>query len=544
MLEKLELIRERLVGRIPQLRPGHPSYPWWVLAAIGFASVMSILDTTIVNVAIAKLEVAFGASTDAVQWVITGYLLAFAIMLAASGWLADRFGYKTIFLISIALFTTGSFLCSISWSLGSLVLFRIIQGIGGGTMGPVTMAYLRREFPQEKLGMAMGIFSIPMLAFSSFGPTLGGWIIDNFAWQLIFMINVPIGIAGLGVSYLILREYPAKESAAFDFPGFAAIAISLGALLLALSDGNADWNTDGWTSAFVMGCFGVAAAGFLLFFIIEFTADHPLIDFSLFKNFNFSLGSFVLFIFGLGIFGGDFLLPLYLQIGLGYSPMQAGLIFIPYGLGMIGASVIGGRLTDRIGAKTPGIFGILLRAYGMYRFVFLSPYSSSTQIISTILILAAGMGFLMSPIQTTVFASVPVKQAAQAGGLMQVIRQLGGSFGVAILSTILTHREKFHLVMLGQQMSSSNTAYQNVLAQLSSELIHRIGESATAAMSGAGAAIASEVQNHAFVSAIDDTFFVAMLVSVVSSIPFLFLKSKARKKSSEKAPMRPVPVEV
>ncbi len=525
MLQNVSRLREGLIARAPQLRPGHPAYPWWMLAAIGFASVMSILDSTVVNVAIAKLQVAFGASTDAVQWVITGYLLSFAIMLAASGWLADRYGYKTIFLTAVALFTVGSLLCSISWSLSSLVLFRIIQGIGGGMMGPVSMAFLRREFPQEKLGLAMGIFMIPLLAFSSFGPTLGGWIIDNFAWQLIFTINVPIGLLGFFVSYLILREHRAEESRPFDFAGFVAVAIALGALLLALSDGNADWNTDGWTSQFILGCFAVAAVGLVLFFTIELTTDHPLVDFSVFKSYNFSLASFVLFIFGLGIFGGDFLLPLYLQIGLGYTPMQAGLIFIPYGLGMIVASVIGGRLTDRIGAKIPGVIGILLRAYGMYRFAFLSPYSSHGEIVSIVLILAAGMGFLMSPLQSTVLASVPVAKAAQAGGLMQVVRQLGGSFGVAILSTILTHREKFHLAMAGQAMSAYSPVFKQVLSGAAQHAMRVTGGTAAAAASKGQAIIMSALKTQTFVSAIDDVFFVAMVVSVISSIPFLFLKT-------------------
>ncbi len=526
MLKTAVGFRERLVARTPALRAGNSAYPWVVMVAIGFATVMSVLDSTIVNVAVAKLQVSFGASTDAVQWVITGYLLSFAVMLAAAGWLADRFGYKTVFLSGLALFTFGSLLCSTSWNLSSLVFFRVIQGVGGGVMAPVGGAYIRREFPPEKLGMALGVYMIPTLVFSSFGPSLGGWIIDNFSWQLIFTINVPIGILGLCAAFVILGEHRAEAKPPFDFAGFAALATALGALLLALSDGNAGWNTDGWSSAFILGCFAVSAAGFLVFFVTEFTTDHPLIDFSLFKTYNYSLGSFVLFIFGLGIFGADFLLPLYLQIGLGYSPMQAGLVFIPYGLGMVATSVIGGRLTDLLGAKIPGTVGILLRAYGMYRFAFLSPSSSYPDIIATVLVLAAGLGFLMSPLQTTVMVAVPVQRAAQGSGLMQIIRQLGGSFGVAILSTILTRREKFHLITEGQAIGAVSPVFQHVLAQASLFAQHAAGGTASDAATMGQSIIMAAIETHTFVSAIDDVFFVAMLVSVISSVPFLFLKTK------------------
>jgi len=526
MMQDIAGLRERLVARSPLLRPDNRAYPWLVMAAVGFGSIMSILDTTVVNVAIAKLEVSFGASTDAVQWVITGYLLSFAVMLAAAGWLSDRFGYKTIFLTAVALFTFGSFLCSLSWSLSSLILFRIIQGIGGGMMGPVGGAYIRRVFPKEKLGLAMGIYIIPALVVSSFGPTIGGWIIDNLSWQLIFSINVPIGFVGLGVAYLILREYREEVSARFDYAGFASIALALGALLLALSDGNAEWNADGWHSTFILGCFAVSAVGFLFFFVTELTTDHPLIDFSIFKNYNYSLGSFVLFVFGLGIFGSDFLLPLYLQIGLGYTPMQAGVVFIPYGLGMLVTSIVGGRLTDRIGGKIPGLIGILLRGYGMYRFVFLSPYSSYNEILVTVLLLAAGMGLLASPIQTTIFMAVPVKKAAQGSGLIQVIRQLGGSFGVAILSTILAQREKFHLLTDGQAISGSSPVFKQVLSQAALHAMSATGGTASAASGKAESMIMSALQTHSFVQAINDTFFITMIISIVSSIPFLFLKTK------------------
>ena len=537
MFSFMPAFQERLRSRIPGLEPGHSAHPWLVMAAVGFASIMSILDSTIVNVAVAKLQVSFGVSTDAVQWVITGYLLSFAVTLTAAGWFGDRFGYKTVFLGAVALFTVGSLLCSLSWSLSSLVLFRIIQGIGGGMMAPLGSAYIRRVFPKEKLGLALGVYMIPNLVVSSFGPTIGGWMIDNFSWQLIFTINLPVGLLGLGVAYVVLSDHRGAVIAGFDYLGFASIALALGSLLLALSSGSASWNSDGWNSSFVLGCFGLSALGFLVFFATEIRSDHPLVDLGLFRNYNYSLGSFVLFVFGLGIFGADFLLPLYLQVGLGYTPMQAGLVFIPYGLGMAATSIIGGRLTDRLGAKIPGLVGILARAYGMYRFIFLSPYSNSVEINLTVFILAVGMGLLASPIQTTVFAAVPVERAAQGSGLMQVVRQLGGSFGVAILSTVLTRREGFHLIMNGQGMNASSPIFRQTLAVAAWHALHAAGAGPAAAAAAGRSMIMAAVQTGSFISAIDDTFFVALVVSLISSIPFLFLRTPApRKRRAANAP--------
>ena len=208
------------------VRTDTAGYPWLMLVAISVSMIMSVIDATVVNVALSKLEAVFGVGTDSIQWLSTGYLLSFGITLAASGWLADRFGYKSIFLLAIALFTLGSFLCSISWNLSSLVFFRIVQGIGGGMMAPVSMAILLREFPKEKLGIAMAVYSLPTMASAAFGPTLGGWLIDSASWQMIFDINIPIGIAGFAASYVVLRPYPTDDTKRFDLLGFGSLCIA------------------------------------------------------------------------------------------------------------------------------------------------------------------------------------------------------------------------------------------------------------------------------------------------------------------------------
>jgi MFS transporter, DHA2 family, multidrug resistance protein len=510
-----------------------------VLLVVSLGMLMSVLDSTIVNVAIAKLQVALGASTDAVQWVITAYLLVFAIVLTASGWLADNWGYKRTFLLALALFTLGSFLCSISGSLSMLVISRVVQGMGGGLLGPVGMAIVTRSFPRERLGMVMALFSIPSLACTSFGPTLGGWLIDNFSWHAMFDINVPIGIAGLFLCSFVLRERYGEEKSSFDLPCFLALGVSMSSLLFALSNGNASWNTDGWGSGLMLVCFGLAFAGFCLFALFQATAARPMVDLTLFNNYNFSLSMVVIFVFGLGVFGSDFLLPLYLQTGLGYTPTQAGMIFLPFGFVMIVTGLIGGRLTDRLGPRIPGIAGLALRAYGMYRFTLLTQYSSEADILATVWLLGGGMGLLMSPMQSVAIVSIPPARTAQATSLLQIFRQLGGSFGVAVLSTILVNREKFHVASLGESMSSSSPAFKEAASRILYHALAAGGGTMGEAASRAGRIIMADAQKGAFVAAIDDVYFIAMIVSILSSLPFLFIKAGPRSPASRKGAARP-----
>jgi MFS transporter, DHA2 family, multidrug resistance protein len=513
--------------------------PYIVLLAVSIGMLMSVLDSTIVNVAIAKLQVSLGASTDAVQWVITAYLLVFAIVLTASGWLADNWGYKRTFLLALALFTFGSFLCSVSGNLTMLVVARVVQGAGGGLLGPVGMAIVTRSFPREKLGTVMALFSIPGLACTSFGPTLGGWLIDNFSWQTMFDINVPIGILGLILCSAVLRERRGAWRTSFDLPCFISLGLSMASLLFALSNGNASWNTDGWGSDLMLGCFAASFVLFALFVVLQATARAPMIDVSLFGNYNFSLSMAVIFVFGLGVFGSDFLLPLYLQNGLGYTPTQAGMIFLPFGLVMIVGGVAGGRLTDRIGPRIPGILGLALRAYGMYRFTLLTQYSGEGDILATVWLLGGGMGLLMSPMQSVAIAAIPPERTAQATSLLQIFRQLGGSFGVAILSTILVDREKFHLAALGEGMSSAGAAFKEAASRLLYHALAAGGGTMGEAANRAQSMIASEAAKASFVAAIDDVYYIAMIVSIVSSLPFFFIKVDPRRKASEKGAAGP-----
>ena len=228
----------QMSNRTPYLDPGHEYYRWLVLATVMIATFMAVLDATIVNVALPNLMAAFGVTVDSVEWILTAYLLVFSVILPSSGWFADHLGYKRTFIFALFLFTLGSFLSSLAWSFGILIAFRVIQGAGAGFLLPVGMAIITREFPPEKRGIALGFWSVAASASVSLGPTLGGYLIDNFAWHTIFDVNVPIGIAGLIAAFIVLREHRSDNIRAFDLIGFLSLALFLTTILLALSNGN------------------------------------------------------------------------------------------------------------------------------------------------------------------------------------------------------------------------------------------------------------------------------------------------------------------
>jgi len=521
-------LRQRLVERFPVLDPSHDGYRWLVLASVMIGTFMAVLDATIVNVALPKLMATFGVSVDSVEWVLTAYLLVFAVMLPSSGWLADHFGYKRMFLLGLLLFTVGSFLCSMASDFDVLITFRVLQGAGAGFVLPVGMAIITREFPPEKRGIALGFWSVASSASVSLGPTLGGYLIDRFDWHVIFDVNVPVGILGMFAVWVIQREHRPAPGRSFDLAGFLSLSVGLTALLLALADGNSSWNTGGWTSPFILTSFLAAFLGLGIFFAAEMIAEHPLIDMSLFRSFNFSLSNLILFAFGVGMFGANFLLPIYLQNSLGYTPFQAGLVFLPVGILLGLTAPLAGLFTDRHDGRIPIVAGLALMAISMYKFSFLSLFSESAQILFPLYLRGIGMGLLFSPLTTVSISEIPNSRIAQASGLINVIRQVGGSFGVALFGTILTRRAIFHAAMYGQQISQASPTYLDAVQGLEHFARHAVGGTLNSAAAQAKVLVAMNAQQQAFVSAIDDVFRLAFLVLAVTVVPAVFLRRHNR----------------
>ncbi len=515
-------------GSIGSLQ-NHPSYRWFVLANIMMGTFMAVLDSTIVNVGLTKMMSAFGTSVDKIEWVLTAYLLVFAVVLPSSGWIADHWGHKRSYFLGLFLFTVGSLFCSLSSNENMLILFRIIQGAGAGFIMPVGLSIITHEFPPEKRGMALGFWGIASSSSVSLGPLLGGYLIDNFSWHSIFDINVPIGIFAMIVTLIIQREYKTENARSFDFIGFFSMTSFLVFLLLALSDGNASWNTGGWTSNFIITCFGIAFVSFVIFLTTELTVKHPIVDLSILKYRNFGLANIMLFIFGLVFFGNSFLLPLYLQNSLGYTALATGFMFLPIGIIMGFMSPVAGWMTDKFNPKIPIFIGIILTFFSMFLYKDLSLDSEYWPLMFPLIIRGFGLGFMFIPLSTIAINDIPREKMAQATGLFNTIRQVGGSFGVAILGTLLTRRILFHSAMFSQAADQSSTTFQQTIYGLRNFIQQTTGGSGTELMAKAKGLIIQNISAQAFVQGIDDDFLVGSLMTLIILVPLVFLKYHKKK---------------
>jgi len=524
-------------GRIASLHREHASYRWWVLFNVMIGTFMAVLDATIVTVALPKIQASFGVDIDKVEWVLTAYLLAFAVMLPTSGWVADHFGYKRTYFLALLLFTFGSFLCGLAWDENVLILFRVIQAVGAGFLMPVGMAIVTREFPVEQRGVALGFWSIAAAASVSLGPLIGGYLVDNIGWNAIFDVNVPVGIVALFATVVIQREYKTERARSFDVLGFVSLAVFLIALLLALSDGNAAWNTGGWTSPFIVSCFLISALGLVVFLVVEFNVEHPLIELKLLENFNFGVTNAILFIFGLGMFGSTFLLPLYLQDSLGYTALQAGAVFLPVGILQAVTAPISGIVSDKLNPKIPAVLGLVLLALSLYMNGSLSLYSMHRDIMVPLIIRGFAMGMLFTPLTTLALSEIPKHKIAQASGLFNVLRQLGGSFGVALMGTLLTRRMFYHSTLYGQMVDQHSGIFQQVSYGLTHFSREAVGGSMAVSGMRANALIVQHIMNQAFVRAIDDDFIVAAAITLAAVIPIFLLRTHKQKAKARAAAM-------
>jgi DHA2 family multidrug resistance protein len=511
----------------------HSSYRWFVLANVMLGTFMAVLDSTIVSVGLTKMMAAFGVSVDKIEWILTAYLLIFAVVLPSSGWIADHLGYKKTYFLGLLLFTAGSLLCSLSANENMLIAFRVLQGAGAGFIMPVGMAIITREFPPEERGMALGFWGIAAASSISLGPMFGGYLIDTFSWHAIFDINVPIGIFAMIVTLIIQREYKTEHTRSFDFLGFISMTLFLVFLLLALSDGNAAWNTGGWTSNFILSCFAISFVSFVIFIATEFSVKNPIIDLRILKNRNFGMANIMLFIFGLAFFGNAFLLPLYLQNSLGYTALQAGLVFFPVGIIQAVMSPVAGWMTDKLNPKIPIFIGIVLTFFSMYLYKDLSLTTEYSQIMLPLIIRGFGLGFMFIPLSTIAINDIRKEKMAQATGMFNTIRQIGGSFGVAILGTLLTRRVIFHTAMFSQAVDQNSSIFKHTLYGLNYFVQQSVGSSGNQKMLQAKALIGQNLVNQAFVRGIADDFLVGAIITLFIFIPLFFLRYNKKKKGEK-----------
>ncbi len=426
-------------------------YKWIVAIVFVFGLFMELLDMTITNVALPVLATSFHASTTGIEWIVTGYLLSLAVFIPLSGWIGDRFGTKRTFMFALIMFTAASILCSFSWSIGSLVAFRVLQGIGGGMLTPVGTTMLFRAFPLNERARVSTLLTIPSIVAPASGPIIGGYLVEYHSWQWIFLINVPIGLIALVVAGLYLKEHREPSAGRLDIPGFVFGAAGLASLIYALSEAG----TRGFNDLVVSGFGGLGLSLLAMFVFAELRAARPMIDVRLFRYRLFTAGNAVMF-FASAAFGGVlFLLPLLLQAERGLTPLQSGLTTFPQAIGVMITATVAGKLYNTVGPRRLMITGMTLSAVSTLAFILIGIHTSDWAIIGLLLVRGGAFGLALVPLQAATFAQVSGEETGQASAAFNVLRQVASSFGVALIATVLTSRMSANNALLGDVATRS-----------------------------------------------------------------------------------------
>ncbi|MFY9718663.1 MAG: DHA2 family efflux MFS transporter permease subunit [Candidatus Cybelea sp.] len=401
--------------------------------------IMAIIDSTIVNVAINTIGGNLGATVDEVAWVATGYILANVVVMPLNGWLTALLGRKRFYAISLALFTVASFFCGTARSIWVLVFYRVIQGLGGGALQPTAQAIMFETYPEERRGAAMAIFGMGAMVGPAIGPTLGGWIVDNASWPLIFYINVPIGIVAflMTLAFIPNPKFIAKPKGGIDWAGLGLLTVGLASLQFVLEQGE----RDDWFASQTIQILTLVAVASLVIFVIKSLRDpHPIVDLKVFKFRSFSIGSFLGCVMGFGLFGTALILPLFFQSLLGFTAFDTGLLLMPGAFATALSMLIIGRVLNYIDGRWSIVFGTLLFAWSTWLLGGLDVQAGYWDVFWPRLVQGFALGFLFVPLTTISLGDVPRHELAGATGVFTLIRQLGGSLGIAILTTMLTHQ--------------------------------------------------------------------------------------------------------
>jgi EmrB/QacA subfamily drug resistance transporter len=483
-------------------------YKWEVLAVAILGSFMAILDSSIVNVALPHLMVTFSANLEQIEWVSTGYMLAFAILMPVTTWLRDAIGLRNAFALALLVFTGGSALCGLAWNLDSLIFFRVIQAIGGGALMPTGLTMISEVFPPSQRGMALGIWGAGATVAPALGPTIGGYLLDFVNWRAIFYINVPIGAIVIALTLAIVKRSAGHRGIyRFDFFGFFFLSIALAGLLIGLTQGE----REGWTSAYILTFFAVSYFSFFIFLIVESMVEHPIVNLKIFKIRNFSITCFLGAARSIALFSSVFLMPLFLQNLLGYSAFDTGILLMPSALTVAISMPLAGNLTDRIGPKIPYVIGGIVTAYSFFIYSELSLHSSYAFMLYGLVLRGLGMGFMMAPLTVAAMNAVPQKMMSLASGLLNLIMQVSAAFGIAIFGALVTRRQMFHQEMYVSYFTPDNIPLNLLLAKVKTALILS-GSTLDTVTSKTYAVVLSYFQEWAASNAFDDCFFISSVI--------------------------------
>ncbi len=503
-------------GAVPAIwRPA--ANPWLIAVTVSMAAFMEVLDTAIANVALPHIAGNLGASNDQSTWVLTSYLVANAIVLPITGWLVSFFGRKRFFMACMAIFTLSSLFCGMAPSLGFLLLFRVIQGAGGGGLQPMAQAILADTFPPEKRGLAFSIYGITAVCAPAIGPTLGGWLTDNTSWRWIFLINLPVGLLTLALVMRLIEDPPdmvrrKRSEGKLDYVGFSLLALGVGALQIMLDKGQED---DWFGSHFITTLAITAAVCLTALVVYEWFHEDPIVDVRLFKYANFATANMMMFMVGAVSFATTVLMPQFLQTLMGYTAQSAGMVLSVSAILLLVELPLVGRLIGRFQSRYLIAFGWITLAVGMYlstqRIDLLISFRSAT-------LLRIGqylpMGFIFVPATTAAYIGIRAEKSNAVAGLVNFTRNIGSSVGTSIVTTMIVRRSQFHQSRLVANTSMGNTRFQGAVDGMAQELVHA-GLSLHEAQRQAFARIYASVQAQAAALAYIDTFWVLGIAAVV-----------------------------
>jgi DHA2 family multidrug resistance protein len=488
-------------------------------------TLIEIIDTSVVNVALDHIRGSLSAGIDESTWTITSYLVSNAIIIPMTGWLSRVFGRRRYLIFSISMFTLSSLLCGLAWNLQSLVFFRVLQGVGGGALQPLSQSILLETFPRRQHGMAMAIFGVGIMFGPIIGPLLGGWITDNWSWHWIFFINIPIGLISIFMTMLFIVDPPYLKGVKMkiDYWGLALLALGLGCLQIVLDKGQTE---DWFSSNLITWLTVISVLSLALFLINEYFAEHPIVNLRTFRNLSFTTGCMVMFFAFFNLFGSIVLLPIYLQTMMGYTATLAGTVLGPGGIATLIAMPLAGRLVTKVNPKGLLAFGIIVGAYATYLMSLFSLSADFATVIWPRIVLGVGMGFLFIPLTTMTMGGIRKEDMGNAAGIYNLLRNLGGSFGVAFVTTMLARGAQTHQAYLTAHLTPFDRSLQIVSHQTSQALQYRGAPPAIADQGGLGVLYGNLIKQATMIS-FNDAFHL-LSVLMICILPLVLLMRKAK----------------
>ncbi len=502
--------------------------PWVIALAVTLATFMEVLDTSIANVALPHIAGSLSAGQDESTWVLTSYLVSNAIVLPLSGWLSSIIGRKNFYMGCVALFTVSSFLCGLAPNLATLIVCRILQGAGGGGLQPSEQAILADTFPPAKRGMAFAVYGMAVVTAPAIGPTLGGWITDNFSWRWIFFINIPVGILSILLTSRLIQDPPyfkrrKLSETHIDYVGLGFVALGLGALQIVLDKGQRD---DWFESNFILTLSVIAVSALIFVIVWEWKHKDPIIDLHLFRDRTFGISNMLMFMLGFALLGSTLLLPLFSQTLLGYTAQQAGLALMPGGFAIILLLPLVGFLLSRYTPRWLLLFGLVVLSFSLFHMTRFDLDIDFGTVAKARAIQAVGMAFLFVPINTAAYAFLPRDKNNAASGLMNLARNIGGSVGISVVTTMLDRRTQIHLTNLSSHLSATNPALQARIKALGA-MVQSHGGGAPGSSSLPYAIIQGAVARQATMLSYMDCFYF-LGFAILAMVPMVFLMKKSK----------------